>query len=56
MDRLQKRKWLLDNIDLLLTEATYHREHEEAEQLPGVVIWRADEEGTSGGSTPTDPE
>lgn len=38
-DNLQKRKWLLDHLDLLITEAAYHREHEDSEKLPGTTIW-----------------
>lgn len=40
---LSERKWLLDNLPLLLREAQYHRDHEDAEELPAEVIWRWDD-------------
>ncbi len=55
MDRFASRAWLLDNFDLLLIEAAYHRLHEDAEQLPGIEIWSADDTENEGGrSAPTE--
>lgn len=42
--RFLKRLWLLDNLPLLLRDAIYHRAYEEEEKLPGVVLWKTDDE------------
>jgi hypothetical protein len=50
MDRFASRQWLIDNLDLLLIEAAYHRLHEDVEQLEGVVIWSGTTEDEGRGS------
>lgn len=41
-DRLTKRAWLLDNMDVLIRESEYHRLHQVNESLPGVGLWKLD--------------
>lgn len=46
-DRINKRKWVRDRLELLLKHAHYHKAHKEQLLLPGEVILKVgDEEGT----------
>lgn len=42
MDRQQRflrRKYLIDNMPVILRESIYHRRNEEEENLPGFKLW-----------------
>lgn len=41
--RLLRRQWLFANLDLLLREVAYHKEHEADELLPGYTLWKLGE-------------
>lgn len=43
-DRIKRRQYLLDRLDHIVSESSYHREHEDAEQLPYYDLWQWDEE------------
>lgn len=44
---LLERQWLLDNLELILREASFHRTNEELEQLPPLDLWhKGEEEGS----------
>lgn len=47
MDDLERRAWLIEHMDLLLSEAIFHRTNDEAEKLPYAVIWREGEDVAS---------
>lgn len=45
-ERINKRKWIRDHLELLLKHAHYHKAHKEQILLPGEVLLRVgDEEG-----------
>lgn len=41
-DRLLKRKYLLDNLPLILREIYYHRDHEDDEKMPFAILSHID--------------
>lgn len=43
-ERFYRRKTIIDMMPIILSEATYHRNNEEEEKLPGVSLWRWDDE------------
>jgi len=46
-DRLNRRAWLIYNMDYVLEEAVYHRAHKEEFALPTWSLWNWDDESGS---------
>lgn len=44
LQRFLKRIHLINSMDLILREAKYHRDNNDAEQLPEIQVWRKGEE------------
>lgn len=44
IQRILRRLHLMDSMPLMLRESRYHRDNDEEEDLPSVVLWKWDEE------------
>lgn len=42
--RFLRRIYLLESMDVMLREAKYHRDNDEAEATPSVQLWKMGEE------------
>lgn len=48
--RFLRRKYLIENLEILLRESAYHRTNDDAEKLPGIEVWQWDQpEGAGDG-------
>lgn len=40
--RFLRRKFLAANLEIFLRESAYHRNNDEAEELPAINVWKWD--------------